>query len=82
MRKEFFQRYASTIKKKSFRIEDWEAQRSKLMKDKELCEDWLDHASHFPHQWSWFKLAQQYKSQTLISTAKRLEASQICTHFH
>lgn len=62
--KEFFQRYASTIKKKSLRIEDWEAQRSKLMKDKELCQDWLDYASLFPHQWSWFKAAQQYKNQT------------------
>ncbi len=62
--KEFFQRYASTIKKKSLRIEDWEAQRSKLMKDKELREEWLDYASLFPHQWSWFKLAQQYKNQT------------------
>src|SRR6202158_5785994 len=62
--KEFFQRYASTIKKKSLRIEDWEAQRPKLMKDRELCEDWLDYASQFPHQWSWFKLAQQYKNQT------------------
>ena len=37
---------------------------AKLMKDKELCEDWLDYASQFPHQWSWFKLAQQYKNQT------------------
>jgi Putative DNA-binding domain len=62
--KEFFQRYASTIKKKSLRIEDWETQRIKLMKDKELCEDWLDYASEFPHQWNWFKLAQQYKNQT------------------
>lgn len=62
--KEFFQRYASTIKKKLLRIEDWEAQRAKLMKDKELCDDWLDYASQFPHQWSWFKLAQQYKNQT------------------
>jgi type I restriction-modification system DNA methylase subunit len=40
--KEFFQHYASTIKKKSLRIEDWEAQRIKLMKDDELCGDWLD----------------------------------------
>lgn len=62
--KEFFQHYASTIKKKSLRIEDWEAQRIKLMKDDELCGDWLDYASQFPHQWSWFKLAQQYKNQT------------------
>ena len=61
--KEFFQRYASTIKKKSLRIEDWETQRGKLMKDKELREDWLDYASTFPHQWDWFKLANQYKNQ-------------------
>ena len=62
--KEFFQQYASTIMKKSLRIEDWEAQRIKLMKDKEVCQDWLDYASQFPHQWNWFKDAQQYKNQT------------------
>ena len=62
--KEFFQHYASTIRKKSLRIEDWEAQRVKLMKDAEVCQDWLDYASQFPHQWSWFKLATQYKNQT------------------
>src|SRR5262249_45279022 len=62
--KEFFQQYASTIKKKSLRIEDWEEQRIKLMKDPEICQDWLDYASQFPHQWSWFKLAQQFKNQT------------------
>jgi hypothetical protein len=62
--KEFFQHYASTIKKKALRIEDWEEQRVRLMKDNDLCQDWLDYASQFPHQWSWFKLAQQFKNQT------------------
>ena len=61
--KEFFQEYESTIAKKALRIEDWEKQRKKLMRDPELKSAWLQYASNYPHQWAWFKRALQYRNQ-------------------
>lgn len=61
--KEFFQQYAPSIQKKKLRIEDWEKQRAKLMRDSEVRKDWLTYASRFPHQWDYFKHISQYRNQ-------------------
>jgi len=64
--KEFFQNYAPAIQRKKLRIEDWQKQRDKLMRDTEIRTDWLAYASLFPHQWGYFKKSRQYANQ--IST--------------
>lgn len=61
--KEFFQEYVPTIQKKKLRIEDWQKQQSRLMKDPSLREAWLRYASKFPHLAKFFKNAPQYKNQ-------------------
>ncbi|MCX6908360.1 MAG: hypothetical protein NTY01_10000 [Verrucomicrobia bacterium] len=64
--KEFFQNYAPAIQRKKLRIEDWQKQRGKLMRDPEIRAEWLAYASRFPHQWGYFKKSRQYANQ--IST--------------
>ncbi len=61
--KEFFQNYAAAIQRKKLRIEDWQKQRDKLMRDSEIRADWLAYASRFPHQWGYFKKSRQYANQ-------------------
>ena len=68
--KEFFQEYSDTIQKKKLRIEDWEKQRDKLMKDSEIKVAWLNYSSAFPHQWDFFKQTQQYSNQITLIDGK------------
>jgi hypothetical protein len=68
--KEFFQEYSDTIQKKILRIEDWEKQRAKLMKDNEIKAAWLNYSSSFPHQWDFFKQTQQYSNQITLINGK------------
>lgn len=62
--KEFFQEYDQLIQKNKLKITDWNKQREELMQDPEIREAWLDYASQYPHQWSYFKLAPQFVNQT------------------
>ena len=70
--KEFFQSYAPSIQKKKLRIEDWEAQRNKLMKDPEIQQDWNNYSSRFSYQLAYFKQASQYANQTTLVDGKVL----------
>jgi len=62
--KEFFQEYDQLIQKNKLKITDWNKQREELMQDSEIRDAWLDYASQYPHQWSYFKLAPQFVNQT------------------
>jgi hypothetical protein len=68
--KEFFQQFNKEIKKKKLRIEDWEKDKEKLMKDDEIRQAWLLYSSQYPHQWSYFKKAHQYRNQTSVVNGK------------
>jgi hypothetical protein len=68
--KEFFQNYAPAIQRKKLRIEDWQKQRDRLMRDPEIRADWLAYASRFPHQWGYFKKSRQYANQISIVDGK------------
>jgi hypothetical protein len=75
--KEFFQEYVPTIKKKALRIEDWQRQRAKLMKDPELRSLWLRYASSFAHVAAYFKAAPQYRNQLSLDAEGRRRASKV-----
>jgi hypothetical protein len=68
--KEFFQEYVPEIQKNKLRIEDWQKQQAKLMKDSTLREAWLDYASKFPHLWAYFKRVSHYANQTSVINGK------------
>lgn len=68
--KEFFQEYDKEIKKKKLRIEDWEQNKEELMADKEIRQAWLEYSSQYPHQWAYFKNANQYKNQISVVNGK------------
>ena len=68
--KEFFQKYDNEIQKKKLRIEDWQKNRTKLMQDKDIRDAWLKYSSKYPHQWGYFKGANQYKNQISVVNGK------------
>ncbi|MGI9166204.1 MAG: Eco57I restriction-modification methylase domain-containing protein [Pyrinomonadaceae bacterium] len=70
--KEFFREFVPTIQKKKLRIEDWQKQQSKLMKDPSLRDAWLTYASRFPHLAKYFKNTSQYKNQSSIVNGKNV----------
>ncbi|WP_165224676.1 Eco57I restriction-modification methylase domain-containing protein [Aquisphaera insulae] len=61
--KEFCQQYEDSIRKKKIRIEEWTEKFGGFMKEPEFRKAWLAYASRFAHLSSYFKNAEQYRSQ-------------------
>lgn len=53
------------------RIEDFEKERSKLLKDPEIRNAWLEYLSQFPHQSAYFRSSSQYRNQVSIINGKK-----------
>ena len=62
--KEFFAIFDTGIRKKTLRIEDWEAQFTDLMSDQHVRDSWLTYANRFPHMLSFYKKAPDFKYST------------------
>lgn len=66
--KEFFNLHSNLISKNKMRIEDFEEEKARLLRDPEIRAAWLDYQSQFPHQSAYFRTTAQYANQ--ISTVQ------------
>ncbi|MBM4089145.1 MAG: ATP-binding protein [Planctomycetes bacterium] len=69
--KEFFAEHSDLVTKLFMRIEDFEKERDKLLKDERIREAWLAYLSQFPHQSSYFRSSSQYRNQISIINGKK-----------
>lgn len=61
--KEFLAEYSDVISKKKMRIEDFDKEKERLLKDPDVEKAWLEYQSRFPHQREFYRLSPQYKNQ-------------------
>ncbi|HRI72125.1 MAG TPA: N-6 DNA methylase, partial [Polyangium sp.] len=70
--KEFFQEYSDVISKNNTRIEEFEKEQKKLLKNKDIRKAWLEYLARFPHINDFYRLAPQYAKQTSFVDGKRV----------
>lgn len=61
--KEFFADHSELVSKNKMRNEDFEKEKSALLKSKSVREAWLTYESRFPHMNRYFRLAPEYRHQ-------------------
>src|SRR5205823_8350741 len=61
--KEFFEEHSDLVTKNKMRIEEFEEEQARLLREPEVRAAWLDYLSRFPHQSSFFRSAPQYANQ-------------------
>jgi Schlafen, AlbA_2/Eco57I restriction-modification methylase len=69
--KEFFQSHSELVTKLFMPIEDFEKEKSKLLKDATIRTAWLEYSSGYAHQSAWLRSAQQYEKQISIVKGKK-----------
>ncbi len=69
--KEFFAIHSKLVSKNKMRIEDFEAERSKLLQVPEIRAAWLDYQNDFPYQSAYFRAASQYRNQISLVNGKK-----------
>ena len=69
--KEFFNLHSKLVSKNKMRIEDFEAEKAKLLQSAEIREAWLDYQSQFPHQSAYFRTTAQYANQISTINGKK-----------
>lgn len=69
--KEFFASHSILVSKNKMRIEDFEDERSKLPKNPEIREAWLEYQNYFPYQSLYFRTTQQYENQTATVNGRK-----------
>jgi hypothetical protein len=61
--KEFFSEHSDLVTKNAMSIEDFDKEKARLLKDKEIRKAWLEYASRFPHVNKYFRAADEYQNQ-------------------
>ncbi len=69
--KEFFEQYSELVSKKNMRIEEFEQEREKLLRDSEVRQAWLKYLSEFPHVGAYYRSAKQYVNQISIVNGRK-----------
>ena len=69
--KEFFSTHSKLVSKNKMRIEDFETERTGLLKDPEIRAAWLKYQNGFPYQSAYFRTVEQYKNQVSIVDGKK-----------
>ncbi len=69
--KEFFDDHSEIVTKNSMRIEDFEKEKKKMLKDESIREAWLEYLSRFPHLSEWFRSAPQFANQISIVNGRK-----------
>ena len=70
--KEFFQEHSDLVSKNKMTIQEFEKEKAKLLKDREVRAAWLDYLSRFPHVNAWFRTARQYAHQAAQTQGKKI----------
>lgn len=61
--KEFFAEYSDVVTKNIMTIKEFEKEQTKLLRNREVREAWLEYQSRFPHVSLYYRRAPQYKNQ-------------------
>lgn len=69
--KEFFEDYSDVVSKNNMRIEDFEKEQERLLKQPEIRRAWLDYLARFPHLNGYYRNAEQYANQVSVIAGKR-----------
>ena len=69
--KEFFEEYSELVTKKKMAIQDFEKAKSRLLKDREVREAWIDYLSGFPHVSAYYRAARDYQNQISMVNGKK-----------
>ncbi len=69
--KEFFALHSKLVSKNKMRIEDFETERTKLLRDSEIRAAWLDYQSTIPYQSAYFRAAPAYRNQSATVNGKK-----------
>lgn len=70
--KEFFDEYSTLVTKNKMTIKEFEKERDKLMKNREIREAWLEYQSKFPHVSAYYRSAAQYRNQIGVVAGKKV----------
>jgi REP element-mobilizing transposase RayT len=70
--KEFFDDHSELVTKLFMKIEDFEEEKARLLKDSTIRTAWLDYLSQFSHQSAWFRAAPQFANQISVVKGKRV----------
>jgi hypothetical protein len=70
--KEFFEDYSDLVSKKNMTIHEFEKMQTRLLKDKDIRDAWLDYLSGFPHVSSFYRSALQYRNQISTLNGKKV----------
>ncbi len=69
--KEFFAEHSNLVTKNKMTIKDFEKEQTKLLRNSEVREAWLEYQSRFPHVSRYFRNSSQYANQISIVNGKR-----------
>lgn len=69
--KEFFEEYSDLVTKKKMSIHEFEREQTKLLKNSEVRDAWLEYQSRFPYVSSYFRGATQYRNQITFVYGKK-----------
>jgi hypothetical protein len=61
--KEFFEDYSDVVSKNKMTIQEFEKERTKLLRNPQLRVAWLGYLGRFPHVSTWFRSAPQFENQ-------------------
>ncbi len=70
--KEFFQEHSELVSKNKMTIEEFDKEKARLLRDREVRAAWLDYLSRFPHVNAWFRTARQYAHQSAQAQGKKI----------
>jgi hypothetical protein len=69
--KEFFAEHSELVTKNKMTIKEFEKEQTKLMKNAEIRDAWIEYQSRFPHVSQYFRSANQYKNQIAVINGKK-----------
>jgi Eco57I restriction-modification methylase len=69
--KEFFEEYSALVTVNKMTIKEFEKERSRLLRDKDIRKAWLAYMSRYPHLSAFFRTAAQYKNQISVLGGKK-----------
>ena len=69
--KEFFDDHSDLVSKNKMRIEDFEKEKTTLLRNSDLRGAWLEYLSRFPHVSAFYRSAAQYRNQVSIVNGKK-----------
>ena len=69
--KEFFAEHSELVTKNKMTIKEFEKEQTKLMKNAEIRDAWIEYQSRFPHVSQYFRSSNQYKNQIAVINGKK-----------